>query len=64
MYKNNIKSIRKDKGITQMQIAKFLHITQPALAKIENKDRPPIDIVFSLSDYFGVPVTEIYSKQS
>lgn len=64
MYQNNIKQIRKKSGITQQKAAAFLHITQSALAKIENKDRPPIDIVFSLAEYFKVPVTDIYSKVS
>ena len=64
MYQNNIRQIRKNSGITQQQVAKYLHITQSALAKIENKDRPPIDIVFSLAEYFKVSVTDIYSKTS
>lgn len=62
MFKNNIRELRKQKGFTQEQLASFLHITQSAFAKIETKDRPPIDIVFVLADYFRVPVTEVYSK--
>jgi len=64
MYQNNIRKIRKNRGVTQQKTAAFLHITQSALAKIENKDRPPIDIVFSLAEYFKVPVTDVYSKMS
>ncbi|MVB12354.1 Helix-turn-helix domain protein [Caprobacter fermentans] len=64
MYQNNIRQIRKKSGVTQQKVAEFLHITQSAFAKIESKDRPPIDIVFSLAEYFKVPVTTIYSKVS
>lgn len=62
MYKNNIKAIRTGIGATQSQIAKQLHISQSALAKIERSDTPPIDIVFALAELFSVPVTQIYSK--
>ena len=64
MFTNNIKSLRKKRGVTQIQAAKYLHITQSAFAKIESKDRPPIDIVFALSEYLQVPVTDLYSKMA
>ena len=62
-YVNKIKEIRNQSGLTQIQLAERLNITQSALSKIEQKDDPPISIVFKISDAFGIPVTSIYSKQ-
>jgi transcriptional regulator with XRE-family HTH domain len=63
MFINNVKKVRTSQGKTQIETAKFLNITQPAYSKIESKNNPPIDIVFLLSDYFNVPITQLYSKQ-
>lgn len=36
--RNNIKTIRKKKNISQKDLAKFLKVTQQAISYMENKD--------------------------
>jgi len=36
--KNNIKTIRKKKNISQKELAKFLRVTQQAVSYMENND--------------------------
>lgn len=51
----NLRTLRTAANRTQMQMAKFLGITQQAYAAYENKKaQPPIDIAKKLAVYFNV----------
>ncbi len=62
----NITKLRKEKGITQEQLAERLHVTRQAVSHWENgKTNPDIDILTTLAEYFEVSIEElIYGNKS
>lgn len=56
----NIKRLRREKGITQEQLADILNVSCAAISKWENGDSyPDITLIFPLSHYFKVSVDEL-----
>ena len=56
----NIKRLRKVKGVTQEQIAEVLGISVTAVSKWErNETYPDITLLFPLAHYFGVTLDEL-----
>ena len=56
----NIKRLRKQKGITQETLAEYMHVSTPAVSKWErNETLPDISMVIPLASYFGVSTDEI-----
>lgn len=54
----NIARIRKIKGYSQLQIANFIGITQPAFGNYERGEREiPFSVLESLANLFGVPLS-------
>lgn len=52
---NNLKTIRKEKKKTQLQVASLLGVTQAAYSMYESGVREPDkDTLFKLADYFNV----------
>ena len=50
-----IQQLRKERGLTQEQLAEKLNVSQNTIAKIESGLRKPsIDFLFELSEFFGV----------
>ena len=50
-----LKDLRKQKQLTQKEIAKILNIAQTTYANYElEKNQLPMDILFKLADYYGV----------
>lgn len=57
---NNIKRLRKQKGITQETIAEHMHVSKAAVSKWErNEALPDISMVLPLAAYFGVSTDEL-----
>jgi len=57
-----ISACRKDKGLTQMQLAEMLNITNRALSKCETgKSCPDVSIMLELCDILGITVNELLS---
>lgn len=58
---NHIKDIRKEKGITQIQMAEDLQITRQTITAIENsKYNPSLELALKLVDYFDVPIEQLF----
>ena len=56
----NITKLRKEKGITQEQLAERLHVTRQAVSHWENgKTHPDIDILTALAEYFEISIEEL-----
>lgn len=52
-----IRDIRNDRGLTQEQIAKFLHISQNTYSQYEiGTTRFPLDVVVKLAEYYNVSI--------
>lgn len=59
-----ISSCRKDKGLTQMQLAEMLNITNRAVSKWETgKSCPDVSIMLELCDILGITVNELLSGE-
>lgn len=60
---NKLKKIRKEKGATQDQIARYLNISRAAYTNIENGKRDPdTQTIIRLADYYGVSVDELLGR--
>lgn len=56
----NIKRLRREKGITQERLADHMHVSTAAVSKWErNETLPDISMVVPLASYFGVSTDEI-----
>jgi transcriptional regulator with XRE-family HTH domain len=56
----NIKRLRREKGITQETLADFMHVSAAAVSKWERGETfPDISMVIPLASYFGVSTDEI-----
>ena len=52
-----IQKLRKDNGLTQLELAKKINISHPQLVRYENKGvQPPADALKRLADVFDVSI--------
>lgn len=57
---NNIKKLRKEKRLTQIELARLCHITQGTLSGYETgRYEPDMETLKLLADIFGVQVDEV-----
>ena len=57
-----ILELRKEKGITQKELADHLHISDKTISRWETgKGYPDVSILHSLANYFGITITELLS---
>lgn len=57
---DKIKSLRKEKGITQEKLAEYLNITYQSVSKWENNTAlPDLSFIVPLANFFGVTTDEI-----
>jgi transcriptional regulator with XRE-family HTH domain len=56
-----LKTLREDKGLTQVDLAKRANVERTYIVKLEsgNKKNPSLDILGKLAKALGVPVTEL-----
>ena len=55
-----LKELRKQKGLTQEQIAEKFHVSNRTISRWENgNNMPDLDILIELSDYYEVGLQEI-----
>ncbi len=61
---NNLKKLRKSKGLTQSELAQFIGITQNSYSYWEN-DKVKIDnaSILKLADFFGVSVDYLLGRE-
>lgn len=58
---NNIKKIRIEKGIKQLQMAEDLQVTRQTMTAIENnKYNPSLELALKIVKYFQLPMEEIF----
>lgn len=61
--KNNLRTLRKQRGITQLQLQIATGIEQSLLSKFENGSRiPPTETLITLADFFGVSMDYIMMR--
>lgn len=55
----NIKKFRRERGISQEELAKNIGVSRSTIAKYEKGERnPPISTLQKISDYLKVPINE------
>ena len=57
---NNLYTLRKQRNITQTELAEALNVTHQAVSKWENANSlPDLEVLASLAEYYGVTMDEI-----
>ena len=60
--KNNVKELRKARGLRQEDLAAALGVTRQTIIAIENnKYDPTLELAMRLSAFFGVSVNEMFT---
>jgi len=61
--KNNLKSLRKNRGMTQIQLQIATGIEQALLSKFERGERiPPTETLIILADFYGVSIDYLLAR--
>ena len=61
--KNNLKALRKSRGLTQISLQMQTGIEQALLSKFETGERvPPTDTLIQLADFYGVSMDYIMCR--
>lgn len=64
-FGNNLIKLRKQKNITQMELAEILGVSYSTIAMYEtNKRQPKMDIIVKIANYFEVPVNELIELET
>jgi len=60
MFKDTLRLLRKDAGLTQGQLAKALNVSTSTIGMYERGDRmPPPDMLISIAEYFHTDVNSL-----
>ncbi|MBQ7400071.1 MAG: helix-turn-helix transcriptional regulator [Clostridia bacterium] len=60
---NNLKSLRKEKGYTQIAVQMKTGIEQALLSKFENEERvPPTETLIKLAEFYNVSIDYILCR--
>ncbi|MFM1514533.1 helix-turn-helix transcriptional regulator [Helcococcus ovis] len=59
--KNRLENIRKEKGITQEQLANALEVSRQTVGSLENgRYNPSIILAFKIAKFFDLTIEEIF----
>ena len=59
--KNNLEKIRKERGISQEQLANILSVSRQTISSLENgRYNPSILLAFKIAKYFSVTIEDIF----
>lgn len=59
--KNNIKALRKEKGLRQEDLAEALGVSRQTIIAIENdKYNPTLELAMKLAKYLNITVEELF----
>ena len=59
--KNRLEEIRKERGITQEELAAILEVSRQTIGSLENgRYNPSILLAFKIARYFQMPIEEIF----
>lgn len=62
--KNNIRKIRKERGITQLKMAEDLQVTRQTFTAIENnKYNPSLELALKIIKYFDLPINDVFQLE-
>lgn len=59
--KNNLEMLRKEKNISQEELANILEVSRQTISSLENgRYSPSIQLAFKISIYFNLPIEKIF----
>lgn len=62
--KNKVRQLRKEKGLTQEQLAEIIGVSRQTINAIEKeKFDPSLPTAFKMSKIFGLPVETLFSDE-
>lgn len=63
MMQNNLRKLRKEKGLSQIAVQMQTGIEQALISKYENGERvPPTETLMQLADFYGVSLDYIMGR--
>ena len=63
MMQNNLRKLRKEKGLSQIAVQMQTGIEQALISKNENGERlPPTETLMQLADFYGVSMDYIMGR--
>ncbi len=58
---NYVEKMRKERSLTQEEFARIIRVSRQTISSIENgKYNPSLDLAFTIADYFGMSIEEIF----
>jgi putative transcriptional regulator len=61
---NRITVLRVERGLSRQQLADALQINYQTVGYLERGDyNPSLELVFKISEFFGLPMEAIFSRQ-
>lgn len=64
MFGDELKRLRKEKRLSQIELAEILNVSQSTITCWENGTRRPnIDMMPIIADFFGVTTSELYGVE-
>ena len=58
---NRVEQLRKERSLSQDAFARAIRVSRQTVSSIENgKYNPSLELAFVISDYFGLPIEEIF----
>ena len=64
VFATNLQALRKQRGVTQEQLAHYLGVSPQAVSKWENGSYPEGDLLPKISEYFGVSISYLYGQEA
>ena len=59
--KNRLEEIRREKGMTQEELATILEVSRQTIGSLENgRYNPSIILAFRIANFFGMSIEEIF----
>lgn len=59
--RNHLEELRKQRGITQEELAVVLQVSRQTIGSLENgRYNPSIQLAFKLAKYFGVTIEDVF----
>jgi len=60
--RNQLRTLRKDLGLTQQELAEALQVSRQTIIAIEaDKYDPSLALAFAIAGYFGVRIEDVFS---
>ena len=59
--KNRVEELRKEKGLSQEEVAKAIRVSRQTVSSIETgKYNPSLELAFAIADFFQMTIEEIF----